>query len=83
VAPVNEAGIVLWPEGLQALRRVAKLTGWGLTGTYLNLDGGVDSRHHRQALFNAGLIPTIEENRRNRQTTKQGRQHVFKDAMCA
>jgi hypothetical protein len=70
VAPVNEADTVLWPEELQALKRVARLTGLGLTGAYLNLDGGVDSKHHRKVIFNAGLIPTIQENPRNRKTTK-------------
>ena len=58
VAPVNAAKTGLWPEDLQALKRVARLTGVGLTGAYLNLDGGVDLRHNRQAIFHAGLIPT-------------------------
>jgi DDE family transposase len=83
VAPVNEADTVLLPEGLQALKRVARLTGLGLTGAYLNLDGGFDSRHHRKAIFNAGLIPNIKENPRNRKTTKRGRKRLFNDAMHA
>src|SRR2546429_492707 len=33
VAPVNEADTVLLPEGLKALKRVAKLTGLGLKGS--------------------------------------------------
>jgi hypothetical protein len=64
VAPVNEADTVLWPKGLQALKRVARLTGVGLTGAYLNLDGGGDLRHNRQAIFNVGLIPTTTRHRR-------------------
>jgi hypothetical protein len=83
VAPVNEADTVLWPEGLQALKRVARLTGGGLNGAYLNLDGGVDLRHNRKAIFNAGLNPTMQENPRNRKTTKRGRKRVFNDAMHA
>ena len=43
VAPVNEADTVLLPEGLKGLKRVAKLTGLVLEGSYLNLDGGFDS----------------------------------------
>src|SRR5207342_607555 len=50
VAPVNEADMVLLPEGLKALKRVARLTGLELTGAYLNLDGGFDSRHNRKAI---------------------------------
>ena len=83
VAPVNEADTVLWPEGLQALKRVARLTGLGLTGAYFTLDGGVDSKRHHKAIFNAGLIPTIQENPRNRKTTKRGRKRVCNDAMPA
>jgi len=83
VAPVNEADTVLLPEGLQALKRVARLTGLGLTGAYLNLDGGFDSRHNRKAIFNAGLIPNIKENPRNRKTTKRGRKRLCNDAMHA
>jgi hypothetical protein len=83
VALVNEADTVLWPEGVQALKRVARLTGLGLTGAYLNLDDGFDSRYNRQAIFNAGLIPNIQENPRNRKTTKRGRKRLFNDAMHA
>jgi hypothetical protein len=61
VAPVNEADTVLLPAGLKTLKRVAKLTGLGLTGSYLNLDGGFDSKANRKAIFNAGLIPNIKE----------------------
>ena len=81
VAPVNEADTVLLPEGLQALKRVAKLTGWVLEGAYLNLDGGFDSKANRQAIFNAGMIPNIKENPRNRKTVKRGRKRFFNQAI--
>jgi len=83
VAPVNEADTVLLPEGLKALKRVAKLTGLDLTGAYLNLDGGFDSQSNRQAIFNAGLIPNIKENPRNRKTPKRGRKRLFHAAIHA
>jgi hypothetical protein len=35
IAPVNEADMVLLPEGLKALKRVAKLTGLVLKDSYL------------------------------------------------
>src|SRR6266516_5473948 len=54
VAPVNETDMGLLPEGLKALKRVAKLTGLGLKGAYLNLDGGFDATSNRKAIFNAG-----------------------------
>ena len=68
VAPVNEADTVLLPEGLKALKRMAKLTGLALNGAYLNLDGGFDSRSNRKVIFNAGMIPNIKENPRHRKT---------------
>ena len=83
VAPVNEADTMLLPAGLKGLKRVAKLTGLDLKGAYLNLDGGFDSTHNRKVIFNAGLIPNIKENPRNRQTPKRGRKRLFNEAIQA
>ena len=71
VAPVNETDMVLFPEGLKALKQVAKEVGLDLRGAYVNLDGGFDSRANRKCIFNAGMIPNIKENPRNRKTTKR------------
>jgi transposase len=81
VAPVNEADTVLLPDGLNELKRMARLTGLKIDGSYLNLDGGFDSRHNRKAIFNAGLIPNIKENPRNRQASKRGRKRLFNAAI--
>jgi hypothetical protein len=83
VAPVNEADMVLLPQGLKALKQVAKQVGADLRGAYLNLDGGFDSKHNRKRIFNAGMIPNIKENPRNRQTTKRGRKRLFNAAIHA
>jgi transposase len=83
VAPVNTADTVLLPEGVKALKQVAKRTGLELKGAYLNLDGGFDSQHNRKAIFNAGLIPNIPENRRNRKSPKRGRKRWFNQAIHA
>jgi transposase len=83
VAPVNTAETVLLPEGLQGLKRVAKLTGLVLEGAYLNLDGGFDSKHNRKTIFNARMIPNIKENPRNRQSPKRGRKRLFNAAIHA
>ena len=83
VAPVNEADTVLLPEGLKALKRVARLAGLELTDAYLNLDGGFDSTSNRKAIFNAGMIPNIKENPRNRKTPKRGRKRWFNQAIHA
>jgi transposase len=75
--------MVLLPDGLKALKRVANVTGVVLTGAYLNLDAGFDSTYHRTCMFNAGMIPNITENPRNRKRTKRGRKRLFHAAMHA
>ncbi len=69
--------MVLLPEGLKALKEVAKEIGLDLRGASLNLDGGFDSTHHRKGMFHAGLVPNIKEHRRNGKTTKRGRKRLF------
>ena len=83
MAPVNETDMVLLPQGLHALKQVAKQVGLDLRGAYLNLDGGFDSARNRKGIFNAGMIPNIKENPRNRKTTKCGRKRLFNEAIHA
>ncbi|HEY5867211.1 MAG TPA: transposase [Candidatus Tectomicrobia bacterium] len=83
VAPVNETDMLLFPEGLKALKKMAKEVGVDLHGAYLNLDGGFDSARNRKYIFNAGLIPNIKENPRNRKTVKRGRKRLFNEAIHA
>ena len=49
MAPVNETDMVLLPQGLNALKQVAKQVGLDLRGAYLNLDGGFDSTHSNRS----------------------------------
>ena len=83
VAPVNETDMALLPEGLKALKQVAKEVGLDLRGAYVNLDGGFDSRANRKGIFNAGMIPNMKENPRHRKTTKRGRKRFFNEAIHA
>jgi hypothetical protein len=75
--------MILCPEGLQALKKVAKEVGLDLRGAYLNLDGGFDSTRNRKCIFNAGLIPNIKENPRHRKRPKRGRKRFFNEAIHA
>ena len=50
---------------------------------YFNLDGGFDSTHNRKCIFNAGMIPNIKENPRNRKGIKRGRKRLFNAAIHA
>jgi transposase len=83
VAPVNETDMVLLPKGLHALKQVAQEVGLDVRGASLNLDGGFDAAHNRQCIFNAGLIPNITENPRNRKTPQRGRTRFFSEAIHA
>jgi transposase len=83
VAPVHETDMLLLPEGLKALKRVAKTLGLTRTGASLNLDAGFDSTPNRQCSFNAGMIPHITENPRNRKRTKRGRKRFFNETLHA
>ena len=80
---MNTSDMVLLPESLRSLKLVAKTVGLTLTGAYLNLDSGFDSKHNRTCVFNAGLIPNIQENPRHRKHTKRGRTRLFNAAIHA
>ena len=81
MAPVNEVDLRLLPEGRKALNRVAREAGLAVTGAVLNLDAGFDSKANRKRVFTAGLKPNIQENPRNRQKPKRGRQRFFDAAL--
>ena len=57
VAPVNETDMVLLPQGLKALKQVAKEVGLDLRGAYLNLDGGFDSSTQSEVHLQCGHDP--------------------------
>jgi Transposase DDE domain len=80
---VNTTDMVLFPEGLKALKQVAKEVRLDLRGAYVNLDGGFDSTRNRKCIFNAGMIPNIKENPRHRKRPKRGRKRFFHEAIHA
>ena len=43
--------MVLLPQGLNTLKKVAKQIGLDLRGAYFNLDGGFDSTRNRKCIF--------------------------------
>ncbi len=75
--------MILLPQGLKALKQVAKQVGADLRGASLNLDGGCDAARNRTCIFHAGLIPNITENPRKCKTTKHGRKRLFDAAIYA
>jgi transposase len=75
--------MVLLPDGLKALKKVAKQVGLDLRDAHVNLDAGFDSTYNRKCIFNVGMIPNIKENPRNRKRTKRGRKRFFNAAIHA
>jgi hypothetical protein len=47
--------MILLPEGLKALKRVAKMVGLDLGGASLNLDSGFDSKRNRNCAITSFL----------------------------
>jgi len=81
MAPVNEVDLVLLPQGLKDLKRVARAAGLTLPGAVLNLDAGFDRNTNRKCIFKAGLRPNSKEHPRNRQKPNRGRKRFFDDAL--
>ena len=75
--------MILLPQGLKALKQVAKQVGADERGASLNLDGGCDAARHRHGMCHAGLIPDITESPRKRKTSKRGRKRRFDAAIHA
>jgi transposase len=75
--------MILLPQGLNALKQVAKQVGADLRGASRNLDGGCDAARHRNGMCHTDLIPNITESPRKRKTTKRGRKRRFDAAIHA
>jgi hypothetical protein len=76
-APGNRNESPLIREAMAPLKRMAKAVGIDLQGTIMSLDGVYDCRANRKKIFNAGMTPNINPNKRNRKKTKRGRKAVF------
>ena len=80
-APGNRNESPLLREPLPQLTGIAQAIGLDLRGSIVSLDGVYDSKANRKAIFNRGMIPNINENPRNRKTTKRGPKRVFSAAI--
>jgi hypothetical protein len=52
-----------------------------LRGTIVNLDGVYDCPRNRKAIFNRGMVPSINPNPRGRKFMKRGRKPIFDEAI--
>jgi len=62
---------------LQAAFKSLKHLGLDIVGAYFNGDKAFDTKAARKTCFNHGLIPNIDENKRNRKGSKRGRKRLF------
>ena len=62
---------------LQRAFKMLKRLGLEISGAYFNADRAFDTKTARKTCFNHGLIPNIDENKRNRKTAKRGRKRFF------
>ena len=80
-APGNRNESPLLRKVLPQVTRIASLVGLNLNNTIVSLDGVYDCKANRKAIFNRGMVPNINENRRGRKTPKRGRKRFFSPAI--
>jgi hypothetical protein len=68
-APGNLNESPLLRDALPEVTRIAGSIGLDLRGTIVSLDGVYDCPRSRKAIFNRGMVPNINPNPRNRQST--------------
>lgn len=81
VAPGNRHEGPLFGKAFIFLKDIFKRMGKSLHATVMSLDSAYDSFVNRKMIFNAGMIPNIKENQRNRQKPKRGRKRRYDEAI--
>lgn len=71
----NESPLIR--SGIQALKCIANKLKFSLMGSIFSLDGAYDCKENRKMIFNSGMKPNINENKRNRKHSKRGRKRMF------
>jgi hypothetical protein len=80
-APGNRNESPLLREALPGVMRIAREVGVDLQDTIVSLDGAYDCRANRKAIFNRGMVPTINRSPRGRKQPKGGRKPIFEPAI--
>lgn len=68
-------------SNLQTAFKSIKRSGIPIAGAYFNADRAFDSKEARKVCFNHGLIPNMDENKRNQKRVKRGRKRLFNKAI--
>ena len=81
VAPGNRHEGPLFGKAFGFLRDIFKRMGKSLHEKVMSLDSAYDSKSNRKIIFNAGMLPNIKENKRNRKEAKRGRKRIYDEAI--
>lgn len=80
-APANRNESPLCKQVIDGLKTICKKTGLIITGSIFSWDAAIDCPKNRKIIFNAGMTPNINENKRNRKAPKRGRKKIFDAAI--
>lgn len=83
IAPGNRHEGPLFEKAFESLKDLATRIELSLKNTVVSLDSAYDSFKNRKQIFNAGMIPNIKENPRNRKHNKRGRKRLFSEHIYA
>ena len=67
----------LFREAFGPLKKISSEVGFSLDQSIMSLDGVYDCKANRKMIWNNGMIPNINENKRNCKKNKRGRKRTF------
>lgn len=76
-APANKNESPLLHEVIINFKAICKKTGISIKGIVFSWDAAIDCPKNRKIIFNSGMIPNINTNKRNRKKVKRGRKQIF------
>lgn len=77
IIPGNHHDSFELEDNLKQVFKDMKIHDLLIKGAYLNADSSFDTKETRKICWNNGIIPNIDENKRNRKGTKRGRKRHF------
>ena len=73
----------LFRKAIGELKAIFKKVGLNLCSSIMSLDGAYDCKQNRKMIFNSGMTPNINSNKRNTKKNKRGRKPIFDSAIFA
>ena len=80
-APANRNESVLFKDVIDKFKEICRKTGLDIKGSVFSWDASIDCPKNRKLIFNAGMTPNINENKRGRKKIKRGRKQIFDRAI--